>query len=76
MVSLREQFPEDQVVRKEEFQAEHPEWHFISPTEPRGILRGQQGWKAVGPGGQAVEAGSLGPLIDQLEARISGSGQT
>lgn len=67
MVSLSDEYPEDQVVRKVRFFAAHPEWHFISPTEPRSLLKGETCWQAIGPGGRTVRERELRDLLDELE---------
>ena len=57
----------DQVVRRIRFQQAHPEWHFISPKEPRSVLAGEMCWLAIGPGGQALRDFELRGLLDRLE---------
>jgi hypothetical protein len=71
MVSLSDDFPPDQVVRKNRFQSAHPEWHFISPQEPRALLRGETHWQAIGPGGDRVRERQLGELLDELEKKTA-----
>lgn len=53
------------------FQAEHPEWNFISPADPRSRLRGETDWRAVGPGGDVVRDPELRGLLDQLEKLVT-----
>lgn len=71
MVSRCDDFPPDQVVRRHQFQAAHPEWRIISPAEPRSVLTGELCWRAIGPGGAELRERELRDLLDQAE-KLSG----
>lgn len=63
---------DDQVKRKYRFQAEHPEWHFISPLDPRSLMRGETDWRAIGPpGSDLVRDPELRGLLDRLEKLVT-----
>jgi hypothetical protein len=68
---MRWESPEDQVKRKHRFQTGHPEWHFISPLEPRSVLRRETDWRAVGPGGDVIRGTDLRDLLDQLDKLVT-----
>ena len=69
-VTGRWQVPEDQVTRRERFQAAHPEVHIE--------YRPGQAWRASWPtsGGQSEDARALELrwLLDELEARFGAPG--
>ena len=61
-----ETVPEDQVKRRMRFQAEHPEWHVVSPSSPGALLRGETDWVAR-CGGTVVRGRELRDILDQME---------
>ena len=64
--SMEESAEVDQVKRKDRFLAEHEEWEILSPLDPRSVIRGETGYRALGPPG-LIRDPELGGLLDQLE---------
>lgn len=62
--------PDDQVKRRMRFQADHPEWHIVSPASPSALLRGETDWIAR-RGETEIRGRELRDVLDQAE-QLSG----